>query len=266
MAKEKIKIKEALPLPLVVLVAGCVIGIYLILPWLFDNPGIYKQSGKSVHAGAGNVLIDLSMPAFAEMDCPLDESVDPALFIHGNDRIGYSAIRQPQVMETPLNDIHANEQEFCLSSGDKPDSSGIFLWNVPKRTLADIAGSFDLRIFLEHCMQPERARVAVTYPLWLDSSSKIINGPAVDADSWENEFKSRDIQGPTVLKITAPGSDFLNAQVEIMRSCGRPGLDLHALFLLEDMLSCFPEKIADFPVSTPIRIYWREPDFEEKEL
>ncbi|MBO5960154.1 MAG: hypothetical protein J6Q65_08530, partial [Lentisphaeria bacterium] len=189
-------------------------------------------------------------PEFAAVTQKIRKEQDPAEFIRGGST-GYSSFRtqpenpQPYLRES-LEPLHPDIPEVDTAEPDL------------QRQYADLYDHRSLRIAVQP-LQKDTVKT-VDYPVWTDAYGIIHEIKDAYKEHYAVNFNSKDVVGPTVLKIQFPENKHsdLPPHISIQRSCGSVFLDYHAKKLLrKHIINKEFQKKFDVEYNNQIRIYWR---------
>lgn len=218
---------------------------------------IEKPSGKH----RNNLLIRESDPAFRAMKERFTLLTDPAAFIHGGEPAGYSSFRStagdPGAADLPFHPLQLVKQP---SAEPVPGTAIEPLF--PARTYSDWL-PFPLLKSVEMISAPSDAtqdQPSVHYPLWLDEFGKKLDwNNSGEEERMTRFFCSKDVIGPTCLRVEDPREKGLPPDTVLIHSCGSIVLDLYAKRKCDSFLqSLSPVQTAVWKKGKLVRILWRE--------
>ena len=205
--------------------------------------------------GRTNKIIRADNPAFRAYCASLPRESDPTVFIRGGGNLGYSRF----LMRSEKEELDAASS---VRPSLSPETETVFSYpcRLPE-TLRGISGQERLYADLLAAMMPAEKPVPalpVHYPVWSDAHGVIreLRNDRSEAQ-WRKMFVSRDVTGPTCLRIVFRNIDGFPPTAEIFRSSGSPVLDFYAKHELDGFLAK-PENAARFDsrYNDLVKVFW----------
>lgn len=199
-----------------------------------------------------NILFPADDPAFANLAKQINSEPDPAEFIRGNDRTGYSFRRYFDTNPSPVL-FPPVQLESPVTLSEQPDTPDL------TRSYSDLCGFRALHLPGNDTADSERVAKDVSYPLWVDAFGAIEGIRDDYREHYMIYFSSKDVVSPTLLEIHYPVQiKKIPPYVVVLRSCGNIFLDSHAKRLLQTHLTSrdFLSKF-DPAKNCIVSVYWR---------
>ncbi len=223
----------------------------LILPLRMPEEENGKKNGGST--GRRDSFLDPSHPEFRQIAERMKNVSDPAEFIRGGGKNGYSAVL------ARISGRTATEAEPppILYPGLKEPQSGEL---PPVFTVRESADLFSYPEFLAELLLTEKPPVQEEtphYPLWLDAKGAVLRNIDENEENKKALFLSNDVTGPTELIVRFEND--LPPSVRVLHSSGSVNLDLYAR---EQLLECLQGNTRqlglDPKYNHTIRIFWQK--------
>lgn len=205
--------------------------------------------------GRTNKIIRADNPAFRAYCASLPQEADPTVFIRGGRNLGYSRFL-----------TRSEEEELDAASSVRPpllpETTDVFSYpcRFPE-TPRTASGPDRLYADLLAAMMPAETvlpALPVHYPVWSDAHGVIreLRNDRSEAQ-WRKMFASRDVTGPTHLRIVFRDAGQFPPTAEILRSSGSPVLDFYAKHELDGFLAK-PENTARFDsrYNDLVKVFW----------